>query len=383
MSWAFGHLSRMYTQALNGLAANGHPGDFRRLGPDGREELLFWQESFTRFNGVRPLWVPTQVNTLLHTDAAGPDSRFSLGGWGAWYTRPGGQLELASGRWPDHDAAADSSTLLELRAAYLGLQSFNRGGALAGQVVRIHTDNQPLTHIVARGGSRKPHNNELAKQLFWYCLEHSITLSARWIPREENQLADELSKAVDGDDWMVNPAVFATLAGRHGPYAIDLFASHTNHQVPAYYSWHNTPDTAGVDAFRFRWGRQCWCNPPFRLVGRVWRHGQTCGAKMTLVVPFWPSAVWWHRLTAGSPTHFASEVRAAEVLPLARDLFLSGASGNAVARQLPPWAILALVVDFAPADGQGDRVEIPAMGAPHGVRGRPARGQAVGPRGMR
>jgi hypothetical protein len=156
---------------------------------------------------------------------------------------------------------------------------------------------------------------------------------------------------------MVNPAVFGSLSARHGPYEVDLFASHSNHQVPIYYSWHNTPDTTGVDAFRFKWGRRCWCNPPFRLIGKVWR----------ICTPVWrapyPGGPLLAQRYVVAHTHglLSEEVQAVELLPNAPDLFLPGSAGNKVHRKTPPWHIMALVVDFAaPAAAGTTRVRIPA-----------------------
>ncbi len=182
-----------------------------------------------------------------------------------------------------------------------------------------------------------PAIHDVSKQLFWYCLKHNITLRAAWIPWEQNELADHLSKIIGVDDWMVNPATFRAHSAEFGPFEVDLFASHTNHQVPKYYSQFYTPDTSGVNAFRFKWGRRCWCNPPFRLIGRIWQHALSCGVRMTLVIPYWPSAPWWHKVVDGSATHFAPQVEACKVLPRAPDLFLPGSAGNQIARKTPPW----------------------------------------------
>jgi hypothetical protein len=42
--------------------------------------------------------------------------------------------------------------------------------------------------------------NELARELFWFGEVHRITLSVEWVPREQNTLADELSKLIIPDD---------------------------------------------------------------------------------------------------------------------------------------------------------------------------------------
>ena len=59
-------------------------------------------------------------------------------------------------------------------------------------------------------------------------LEHRITLSVEWVPREENTLADELSKLLIPDDSMLSRAFFRKLEERFGPHTVDHFASGAN-----------------------------------------------------------------------------------------------------------------------------------------------------------
>eukprot|EP00976_Prorocentrum_cordatum_P011252 226282-Prorocentrum_minimum.AAC.1 len=71
----------------------------------------------------------------------------------------------------------------------------------------------------------------------------------RWVPRDLNGYADELSKVFDKDDWRLHPGVFALLDALWGPHTVDRFASDLNHQVEAFNSFHWCPGTLGVDAF--------------------------------------------------------------------------------------------------------------------------------------
>jgi hypothetical protein len=42
-------------------------------------------------------------------------------------------------------------------------------------------------------GSPRLKLNAIARELFWFGLEHRITLNVEWVPREKNTLVDELS----------------------------------------------------------------------------------------------------------------------------------------------------------------------------------------------
>lgn len=344
MSWALGPAARLFTRAL------GRDIERRRswsshiaLSPASRDELAFWLRSFSEFDGCRPIWrCPAAVS--IYCDAAGK-SAGALGGWGAW-TVTGSGLAEARGNWGQR-VSAMGSTPQELRAALCALQSFTGPAGLVGSTVTVLTDNQNAANIINKGSAKADNSYDAACEIFWYCIAHGIQLRAQWIPREQNQHADHLSKVHDSDDWMLKPQHFDMLSRKWGAFDIDLFASHTNHQVSRYYSAYLTPDTAGVDAFRFKWGRACWANPPFGIIARVLRHARLCEARLCLVVPYWPTQPWWRVLTPDG-RRFSPVVRACHVFSPAPDLFLPGSTGNELPKRATAWAVLALLLDFNP-----------------------------------
>ena len=80
----------------------------------------------------------------------------------------------------------------------------------AGKLVVFQVDAHNLLGVVNRGSPRL-NLNELARKLFWFCLEQRIVIQVEWVPREENTLADELSKLIISDDWMIRREVFGQL----------------------------------------------------------------------------------------------------------------------------------------------------------------------------
>ena len=101
-------------------------------------------------------------------------------------------------------------------------------------------------------------------------------------------------------------------------------------------------------AFTVNWAGEInwWC-PPIPLIPRVIRHAQVCAAKGTLIVPCWPSAPFWP-LVCKADDQFGSFVLTVRELPLTRDLFLPGLSGNVIFNgELPNTKVLALRCDFA------------------------------------
>ena len=101
--------------------------------------------------------------------------------------------------------------------------------------------------------------------------------------------------------------------------------------------------------FCFDWAGECnWCNPPFRLIGRVFRHFRHCGARGTIVVPEWRRQAWWPMLCP-APGRWARGIVAVTVFPSAPDLFLPGVkAGNVYGVGTPPWRVFAVHVDFRP-----------------------------------
>ena len=97
----------------------------------------------------------------------------------------------------------------------------------AGKYVVFQVDAQNLLGIVNRGSPRV-NINEMARDLFWLCVERDITIKMEWVPREENALADELSKLLIPSDWMVGRSIFGRREERWGSHTLDLFASSDN-----------------------------------------------------------------------------------------------------------------------------------------------------------
>ncbi len=155
----------------------------------------------------------------------------------------------------------------------------------AGKFVVFQVDARNLLGIVNRGSPRL-NTNELARNLFWLCVEREITIKVEWVPRDENALADELSKLFIPSDWMVGRATFTRLEERWGSHTVELFASSENNQCDRFYSQHWCRGSAGCDAFAFDWsGKAAWVSYPYRMSRRVWRKLRHERVVATVIVP--------------------------------------------------------------------------------------------------
>ena len=87
-------------------------------------------------------------------------------------------------------------------------------------------------------------------------VNNQIRLEPEWVPREENEFADYLSRIVDHDDWMLNPVVFQELHVMWGPHTIDRFADVHNRQLERFNSLYWNPWSEAVDAFTCDWSKE-------------------------------------------------------------------------------------------------------------------------------
>ena len=105
-------------------------------------------------------------------------------------------------------------------------------------------------------GSRKPILQGEALAIFSTGVNNQIRLEPEWIPREENEFANYLSRIVNHDDWMLNPVVFQDLDVMWGPHTIDRFADVHNRQLERFDSQYWNPCSEAVDAFTCDWSKE-------------------------------------------------------------------------------------------------------------------------------
>ena len=65
-----------------------------------------------------------------------------------------------------------------------------------------------------------------------------MVISEEWVPREENSLADEMSKLIIPYDSMLQRELFQQLEQRRGRHLADLVASNANNQCAVFNSLH-------------------------------------------------------------------------------------------------------------------------------------------------
>jgi hypothetical protein len=241
-------------------------------------ELRFWQSSLEKFSS-KPIWRPRSLIITLQYDA-GAD------GWGGHLIVNGVTYD-ARGAWaPDERHGVKSSTWRKLEGLYR--LPLSVGHLVKGSRIVARGDALNVFYLLERGGSKAEHLQLICLKVFWLCRSLNVDLVPDWVPREQNILADYLSKLKDLDDFGLQPAVFETICQQFGRPDVNRFASAHNALLLVFFFEEWCPGSSGVNAFTTNWsGSRSFCFPPPRLVAGVLEHARECRSSIVLVVLEW------------------------------------------------------------------------------------------------
>ena len=246
-----------------------------------REDLSWWTVESRLLQGVPFRTLPPGL--LLFTDA-------SCVGWGANLLD-----QRASGKWSEEEKMLHIN-LLEMKAVWLGLQSFQK--IVTAHRVTVMCDNSTVVAYVSKqGGTHSCSMCELTSRLLKWTESIDVHLEARHLPGQNNVLADLLSRRDQAiaTEWTLHRQVAKALLSAWGSPSIDLFASRLNAQLPVYCSLVPDDQAALEDASRHPWDNlDVYAFPPFALLGKVLsRVRQSRNCSMTLVAPLWADRDWF------------------------------------------------------------------------------------------
>ena len=252
------------------------------LSDDCKSELKWWIEN-----------ISTQIRVISHGN---PQitlfSDSSKKGWGAHNGK-----ESIGGEWSLSEQEYHIN-YLELLALFFALKSFC--SLVRNQHVRVFTDNSTaMVYVNKMGGTRSPLCNQLTKDIWSWCQERNIWISAGFVPGKDNTVADHRSRNLKNDrtEWMLDKNLFAEIIKVFGTPDIDLFASRLNRQLPNYVSWHPDPDAKYVDAFSLDWSKfYFYAFPPFSLLTRCLQKVIQDQAEGIIIAPAWPTQAWFTQL---------------------------------------------------------------------------------------
>jgi len=150
-----------------------------RIGREVREELTFWDEQLQRHNGA-PISHP--LHELIMRVGA------SESGWEPTWGKTRGWF-IADRRHRD---------------------VVNQKGNNQGTQVKFEMDSFTAVRNLWKGGGPKADLNAEVRRWWMWCQENMVQATFAWIRREENTLADQLSKSLDRR-WAVRGEIKARL----------------------------------------------------------------------------------------------------------------------------------------------------------------------------
>ena len=186
---------------------------------------------------------------------------------------------------------------LEILAIHFALRCFK--SHIKRKHVKVNSDNSTAVSCLnSVGGTKSPSCNKLVQDIWIWCMQNKVWLSASHLPGVLNVEADQQSRQFnERSEWRLREDVFQQISKIWGTPDIDLFASRLHSQLPKYASWKPDPGATHVDAFSFAWtGMLAYLFPPFCLIARCLKKLESDGALGLIVVPLWPTQAWWPQL---------------------------------------------------------------------------------------
>lgn len=156
--------------------------------------------------------------------------------------------------------------------------------------VLVQTDNKTAMtyiHVNKKGGTQSAQCNQIALDIWEWCLRRNIMMIVNHIPGHQNFIADwESRHHLDSSSWMLNPKLFQTLCQMTIDCNVDLFDYQTNAQLPTYMSWLPDPHTVAYDALLHPWNNiKGYAIPPFCLIARCLKKTRMEKTTILLIAP--------------------------------------------------------------------------------------------------
>ncbi|KAI8499790.1 Phosphatidylinositide phosphatase SAC2 [Branchiostoma belcheri] len=206
----FRSLQRLLSTVLR--VTRGHWEQLVPLTESARADLRWWTDHLPRHNS-RPILSPAAV-IVVETDA-------STAGWGGYSNGV-----HTGGRWSVEEGQTHIN-ILELRAASLTVRAFCR--ELVSKHVKVLTDNVTVVAYLNRlGGTRSQRLLDIALDLWEWCVNRDLYITAEHVPGKENVRADYNSRHFSpATEWTLDRHTFLGLQATFPRLmkGVDLFAS--------------------------------------------------------------------------------------------------------------------------------------------------------------
>ena len=219
----------------------------------------------------------------MKTDASG------LWGWGGHSARGATQ-----GTW----AGNEKSWHVNVKELEAGRRCLEEQMHIGDHVLLEMDSSAAVAFINKMGGTRSAPLRDKALELWKLVLGRQGWVTARWLPREQNQIADLLSKErLATWEFGLKPAQMDMIRDLWGEPTMDLFASSRFHTTPRYCSLEADPQADEIDAFRMgRWTNWSYAFPPLPLLEMTLDRIKKDRVKVIVVLPQWTETLWWRKV---------------------------------------------------------------------------------------
>ena len=184
-------------------------------------------------------------------------------------------------------------SVLETRAARLAVESLTS----PGDKVLLHIDNISACAYIRKQGGTRSYSLSLESCLLWEraISKNVFVLTPQWIGTKENCVADFLSRHdIHHWEFSLDRKVFNTIVDNFQLMpTLDAFASRQTAMLPRYMSWFQDPLAVARNALSNTWDPVTYLFPPTPLLPKVIQKLKEERVRAVLVVPQWPSALWW------------------------------------------------------------------------------------------
>jgi len=158
------------------------------------------------------------------------------------------------------------------------------------------TDSEVMA-LVLKKGSHRQMLQKIVFQIATLCHHLQIRIEPIHLRRQDPriQMADDLSKHKDTDNWSVDDISFQELNEQFG-FEIDLFADRINRKTQKFFSLYFDKDSSGIDAFSMSWEKvgMIWACPPVGELIRVHQRIISSNCKGVIVMPKWLTSSYIH-----------------------------------------------------------------------------------------
>ncbi|XP_045106652.1 uncharacterized protein LOC123501712 [Portunus trituberculatus] len=237
---------------------------------------------------LAPVWGPSPVRSLVPTPTSVNSSD------GRLRRRMGFPVQLghqACGGWSEENR----SLHINLWELLVVQEWLFRHHEIRGLSVRFDRDNVTAVHCIQRQGTARSRQLlALSEDIFAEASLRQLSLSAKFVPGQENTWADALSRFRGSSvEWRLRPRVFDSLTLRYGTPQVDLFDSSDTAQLPLYHTYNRRTRAGGPDAFTEDWNQwnfvYLFPPPATPVLLRVMQTFRSYKGRVLLITPYWPA----------------------------------------------------------------------------------------------